>query len=211
AGQLAEAAFFTAGQDCTAVTRVLAHESIAPALTTALVAAARATRPGPPSDPEAFSGPLITRAHLSRTADVLDRLPSRIEVVAGGAPLPGPGFFFAPTVLLGARQSDEVVQRELFAPVVTVQTFGAEDKAVLLANGVRQALTASVWTADHARAHRLVPRLRAGCVWVNAHMRFAAEMPHGGPGASGHGRDLSRYAVDDYTSLKHVMHRFDDR
>ncbi|WP_329791255.1 aldehyde dehydrogenase family protein [Lentzea sp. DG1S-22] len=208
AESIAEAAFFNAGQDCTAVTRVLVEESIAPELTQALAARAEATVVGPPSHTDAFCGPLITKAHFERVLAVLGRLPAHVRVLAGGKKVHDAGYFLAPTVLAGVQQSDEVVTEELFAPVLTVQTFTGEQEALALANGVPQALTASVWTSDHGRAHRFTAALEAGCVWVNTHMRFTPEMPHGGFKHSGYGKDLSRYAVDEYTRVKHVMHHF---
>ncbi|WP_238413132.1 aldehyde dehydrogenase family protein [Saccharothrix deserti] len=205
---LAEAAFFNAGQDCTAVTRVLVEEPIAAELTEALAAQAAATVVGPPARADAFCGPLTTRAHFERVLAVLERLPERVRVLAGGKRVGDAGHFLAPTVLTGVEQRDEAVTEELFAPVVTVQPFTTEREALILANGVPQALAASVWTADHDRAHLFTRALDAGCVWVNTHMRFTPEMPHGGFKSSGYGKDLSRYALDEYTRVKHVMHHF---
>ncbi|MFD4636545.1 aldehyde dehydrogenase family protein [Lentzea sp. NPDC058436] len=208
ARNIAEAAFFNAGQDCTAVTRVLVEEPIAAEFTRALTAHAEATVVGPPAHTDAFCGPLITKAHFDRVLAVLGRLPDHVKILAGGKRERDVGYFLAPTVLAGVEQHDEVVTEELFAPVVTVQTFATEQEAVALANGVPQALTASVWTSDHSRAHRFTAALEAGCVWVNTHMRFTPEMPHGGFKNSGYGKDLSRYALDEYTRVKHVMHHF---
>ncbi len=205
AGAIAEAAYFNAGQDCVAAARVLVHRSRHDAFVHELAQAARSTRTGGPEDPEAFYGPLNNPDQLARVSGLIDRLPEHAELVAGGARVGGKGYFYAPTVVAGVRQRDEIVQQEVFGPVVTVQPFDTEAEAVALANGVAQGLSCSVWTRDHATASRLPARLDFGCVWINTHLRFAAEMPHGGYKESGYGRDLSVYALEDYTRVKHVM------
>jgi betaine-aldehyde dehydrogenase len=198
--------YYNAGQDCTAVTRVLVHDSIAEPFTARLTEAVAALRCGPPSDETADLGPLNNAAQLARVAAMVGRLPGHARVLTGGRRLDGDGYFYVPTLVAGVRQDDEIVQQETFGPVLTVQTFATEAEALELANGVDLALAASVWTADHGTALRCVGELEFGCVWVNTHMVLAAEMPHGGFKQSGYGKDLSHYGFDDYTRIKHVMH-----
>ncbi|WP_430786137.1 aminobutyraldehyde dehydrogenase [Actinoplanes sp. G11-F43] len=205
AAAIAGAGFFNAGQDCTAATRVLVHERIAADFTAALAEAAKGTRVGPPSDTEAFFGPVNNANQLERVTGFLDRTPAHAEVVTGGQRIGNRGFFFAPTVVTGLRQGDEMIQDEVFGPVVTVQTFGDEDQAVRWANDVRYGLSASVWTQNHGRAMRVSRRLDFGAVWINTHLPFVSEMPHGGYGHSGYGKDLSMYGFEEYTRIKHVM------
>ncbi|MFC4071035.1 aminobutyraldehyde dehydrogenase [Actinoplanes subglobosus] len=205
AAAIAGAGFFNAGQDCTAATRVLVHERIAADFTAALAAAARATKVGAPSDPDAFFGPVNNVNQLDRVTGFLDRTPGHAEVVAGGHRVGDRGYFFAPTVVAGLRQRDEMIQDEIFGPVVTVQSFADEGQAVRWANDVRFGLSASVWTQNHGRAMRVSRRLDFGAVWINTHLPFVSEMPHGGYGHSGYGKDLSMYGFEEYTRIKHVM------
>jgi betaine-aldehyde dehydrogenase len=172
----------------------------------ALVEQAKGTKVGPPSDDDVAYGPLNNASQLERVSGFVDRLPDHASVGTGGARVGSKGFFYAPTVVSGLRQDDEAVQEEIFGPVITVQRFTDEDEAVRWANGVRYGLASSVFTKDHARAMRMTTRLDFGCVWVNCHIPLVAEMPHGGFRHSGHGKDLSTYALDDYTRIKHVMH-----
>ena len=202
------AAFFNAGQDCTAVTRILVQDTVADRFTERLVAAVREIHTGPPADETAFYGPLNNADQLARVTGVVASLPEHARVLVGGGRVGQDGFFFAPTVVAGVRQDDAVVQEETFGPVVTVQTFRDEAEALMLANGVDFGLAASVWTRDHATAHRCSIELDAGCVWVNTHIPLVAEMPHGGFKQSGYGKDLSHYGLEDYTRVKHVMHAF---
>jgi betaine-aldehyde dehydrogenase len=203
---IAGAGYFNAGQDCTAATRVLVSERLAGDFTAALAAQARGTKVGPPADPDAYYGPVNNANQLTRVKGFLDRMPAHAEVVTGGGQVGETGYFFAPTVVAGLRQSDEMVQEEIFGPVITVQPFRDEDQAVAWANGVKYGLSASVWTKDHGRAMRMTRRLDFGAVWVNTHIPFVSEMPHGGFKHSGYGKDLSMYGFEDYTRVKHVMH-----
>ncbi|MFC7218270.1 gamma-aminobutyraldehyde dehydrogenase [Streptomyces polyrhachis] len=201
---IAVAGFFNAGQDCTAATRVLVHESVHDEFTAALAKAAAETKTGPGED-DALYGPLNNAGQLERVAGFVERLPAHAKVEAGGHRVGERGYYFAPTVVSGLKQDDEIVQNEVFGPVITVQSFADEAQALQWANDVEYALASSVWTKDHARAMRLSKSLDFGCVWINTHIPLVAEMPHGGFKKSGYGKDLSAYGFDDYTRIKHVM------
>jgi 1-pyrroline dehydrogenase len=196
------AAFYNAGQDCTAGSRVLVHESIHDAFVAELTRVAAGNTAG------VDFGPLNSAAQFDRVRGLLARLPSHARLETGGKPASERGFFFAPTVVSGLRQDDEIVQEEIFGPVITVQSFADETEALALANGVPYGLASSVWTNDHSRAVRVSGELDFGCVWVNTHGPLVAEMPHGGFGHSGHAKDLSAYAFAEYTRVKHVMTRW---
>ncbi|GLY84080.1 gamma-aminobutyraldehyde dehydrogenase [Actinoallomurus iriomotensis] len=202
---IAEAGYFNAGQDCTAATRVIAGPGVHDDFVAALAERARTTKVGPPSQEDAFYGPLNNANQFARVSGFLDRVPAHAEVVAGGERLGDRGYFYAPTVVTGLAQDDEMVQDEIFGPVITVQRFTDEEQALRWANGVDYGLAASVWTRDHGRALRMAKGLDFGAVWINTHIPFASEMPHGGYKHSGYGKDLSMYGFEDYTRIKHVM------
>ncbi|WUD29937.1 aminobutyraldehyde dehydrogenase [Lentzea sp. NBC_00516] len=191
------AAFYNAGQDCTAASRVLVHSAVHDEFVAALVKAASAQVPG------TDFGPLNSQAQLDRVLGLLSR--SAATVHCGGKRYGSAGFFLEPTVVSGLTQDDELVQEEAFAPLITVQSFADDDEAISLANGVPQGLASSIWTRDTGRVAALTARLDFGIVWVNTHGLVASEMPHGGFGASGYGKDLSMHGLEDYTRVKHVM------
>ncbi|MGN7966114.1 gamma-aminobutyraldehyde dehydrogenase [Microbacterium sp. 22179] len=203
-------AFFNAGQDCTAATRVLVHESLHDELVAALVARAESdARTGGPREDGVLYGPLNSAAQLEQVSGFVSRLPAHARVETGGARQGDRGYFWPATIVSGVRQDDEIVQGEVFGPVLTVQSFSTDEEALELANDVPYALAASVWTTDHARAMRFSRDLDFGCVWINTHIPFVSDMPHGGFKHSGYGKDLSQYGFDDYTRIKHVMSALD--
>ncbi|MFC9814623.1 gamma-aminobutyraldehyde dehydrogenase [Streptomyces virginiae] len=202
---IAVAGYFNAGQDCTAATRVLVHESIHDEFVAALAKAAADTKTGAPDDEDVLYGPLNNPNQLGQVAGFIERLPAHAKVEAGGHRVGDKGYFYAPTVVSGLKQDDEIIQNEVFGPVITVQSFTDESQALEYANGVEFALASSVWTKDHGRAMRMSKNLDFGCVWINTHIPLVAEMPHGGFKKSGYGKDLSAYGFEDYTRIKHVM------
>jgi betaine-aldehyde dehydrogenase len=204
---IAVAGYFNAGQDCTAATRVLAGPAVHDDFVAALSEQAKGAKVGMPDDDEALLGPVNNAGQLERVTGFLHRLPDHATVGAGGGRLTslGDGYFVEPTVVSGLHQDDEVIQNEIFGPVITVQRFSDEAQALRWANGVDFGLASSVWTQDFGRAMRMSRLLDFGCVWINTHIPLVAEMPHGGFKRSGYGKDLSMYGFEDYTRIKHVM------
>jgi len=206
---IADAGYYNAGQDCTAATRVLAGSRIHDDLVSALSRQAKSHPTGDPSDGNTYFGPVNNVNQMERVQGFLERTPSNAEVVTGGSRVEREGFFIEPTVVAGLEQTDEMIQQEIFGPVITVQHFDDEDKALTWANDVEYGLSASVWTKDHGRAMRMSKGLDFGCVWIKTHIPFRSEMPHGGFKHSGYGKDLSMYGLEDYTRIKHVMHNIE--
>jgi betaine-aldehyde dehydrogenase len=202
---IAIAGYFNAGQDCTAATRVMVEASAYDDFVALLGQQAREniTTGGPTED--VLYGPVNNANQLARVKGFIERTPSHATIVAGGTQVDRPGYFWNPTVVAGLHQDDEMIQNEIFGPVITIQKFVDEKEAVRFANGVAYGLASSVWTSNHSRAMRMAKAFDFGCVWINTHIPLVAEMPHGGFKHSGYGKDLGSYGFEDYTRIKHVM------
>lgn len=208
---LAVAGYFNAGQDCTAATRMIVGEKVYDEFVAAITEQANATMTTFADGPqgEALVPPVNNEAQMQRVLGFLERTPKHAKITAGGGRQGDRGFYIDPTVVCDLNQDDEMIQNEVFGPVITVQRCSDEAQALAWANGVRYGLASSVWTRDLGRALRMAKYLDFGCVWINTHIPLVAEMPHGGFKHTGYGKDLSMYGFEDYTRIKHVMASFE--
>ena len=204
---LTAAGYFNAGQDCTAATRMMIRDGIYDEFLSAMTESVSNTKTGyDPADEDVLFGPINNANQIKHVSGLVSRAPEHARVLTGGKQKEGSGFFYEATLIADLQQDDELIQTEIFGPVVTAQRFSDEEEAVALANGTEYGLASSVWTKNVDTAARLAARLDFGCVWINTHIPLVAEMPHGGFKHSGYGKDLSMYGLEDYTRIKHVMH-----
>jgi betaine-aldehyde dehydrogenase len=204
---LTAAGYFNAGQDCTAATRMMIRDGVYDEFLSAMTESVSNTKTGyDPADEDILFGPINNANQMKHVSGLVSRAPAHARILAGGKPKEGAGFFYEPTLIADLKQDDELIQTEIFGPVVTAQRFSDEEEAIAFANGTEYGLASSVWTKNVDTAARVAARLDFGCVWINTHIPLVAEMPHGGFKHSGYGKDLSMYGLEDYTRIKHVMH-----